>query len=62
MNPPLTTWPTYDKGDVFLSPEDIAAAMEALRAQLFFRYDFRPYEETFTGRFERRLCEVFGAR
>ncbi|WP_433517576.1 DegT/DnrJ/EryC1/StrS family aminotransferase [Nonomuraea sp. CA-143628] len=61
MNPPLTTWPTYDKGDVFLSPEDIAAAIEALRARLFFRYDFRPHEETFTGLFERRLCEVFGA-
>ncbi|MFI7705171.1 DegT/DnrJ/EryC1/StrS family aminotransferase [Nonomuraea sp. NPDC049480] len=60
--PPLRAWPTYDKGDVFLSAEDIAAAIAALHNKLFFRYDFRPHEETFTGLFERRLCEVFGSR
>ncbi|MBO2449752.1 aminotransferase class I/II-fold pyridoxal phosphate-dependent enzyme [Actinomadura barringtoniae] len=55
-------WPTYDKGDVFISPEDEAAVIKAVRSRLYFRYDHRSYEETCTGRFERRLAERFGAR
>jgi hypothetical protein len=35
-------WPTYDKGDVFISPEDEQAAIKALRRKLYFRYDYRP--------------------
>lgn len=55
-------WPTYDKGDVFISPEDEQAAIEALRSRLYFRYDHRPYEQTYTGRLELRLREHFGVR
>jgi dTDP-4-amino-4,6-dideoxygalactose transaminase len=55
-------WPTYEKGDVFISPEDEAAAVTALRAHRYFRYDDRPFETTFAGRLESRLCEVFGSR
>lgn len=62
--PPTRTrpWPTYDKGDVFIAAEDEAAATAAIRSRLYFRYDHRPFEETNTGRFERRLTEVFGTR
>jgi dTDP-4-amino-4,6-dideoxygalactose transaminase len=54
-------WPTYEKGDVFISPEDEAAALSALRGRRYFRYDDRPLEQTWTGRLESRLCEMFGA-
>ncbi|WP_433324860.1 DegT/DnrJ/EryC1/StrS family aminotransferase [Spirillospora sp. CA-294931] len=62
--PPIRTapWPTYDKGDVFISPEDEAAAIQALRERLYFRYDHRPYEETRTGRLELSLAAHFGVR
>jgi dTDP-4-amino-4,6-dideoxygalactose transaminase len=53
-------WPTYDKGAVFVHPEDEEAAIRAIRSHLYFRYDYRPYEETECGQFERELCEYFG--
>jgi dTDP-4-amino-4,6-dideoxygalactose transaminase len=53
-------WPTYDKGDVYISPEDERAAIEAVRRKLYFRYDHRPYDQTCTGRLESRLAEYFG--
>jgi dTDP-4-amino-4,6-dideoxygalactose transaminase len=52
-------WPTYDKGDVWLSEHDEDAAIEAIRNRMYFRYDVRPFEETYTGRFERKLCDYF---
>ena len=55
-------WPTYDKGAVFVQPEDEDAAMRAVRSHLFFRYDIRPYTETECGQFERELCDFFGTR
>ena len=55
-------WPTYEKGDVFISPEDEAAALSAIRAHRYFRYDDRPFGQTCAGRLESRLVEVFGAR
>lgn len=57
-----TPWPTYDKGAVFVEPEDEAAALRAVRSHLYFRYDFRPPQETECGRFEQELCEYFGSR
>ncbi|HEX6501495.1 MAG TPA: aminotransferase class I/II-fold pyridoxal phosphate-dependent enzyme [Micromonosporaceae bacterium] len=57
-----TPWPTYDKGDTWISEEDENAAIEAIRRRLYFRYDYRPFEQTYTGRFERKLCEYFGSR
>jgi dTDP-4-amino-4,6-dideoxygalactose transaminase len=54
-------WPTYEKGDVFISPEDEAAALSAIRGRRYFRYDDRPPEQTWTRRLESRLCEMFGA-
>jgi len=57
-----TPWPTYDKGAVFVEPEDEEAALRAVRSHLFFRYDHRPPDETECARFERELCEFFGAR
>ncbi|MFC6882929.1 MULTISPECIES: DegT/DnrJ/EryC1/StrS family aminotransferase [Actinomadura] len=53
-------WPTYDKGDVFIDEEDLDAALAAVRARLYFRYDQRPHAETQTGRFERDLAAFFG--
>ena len=55
-------WPTYEKGDVFISPEDEAAALSAIQAHRYFRYDDRPFEQTWAGRLESRLCEMFGVR
>jgi dTDP-4-amino-4,6-dideoxygalactose transaminase len=55
-------WPTYEKGDVFISPEDEAAALSAIQEQRYFRYDDRPLAQTCAGRLESRLCEVFGSR
>jgi dTDP-4-amino-4,6-dideoxygalactose transaminase len=55
-------WPAYDKGDAFISPDDEAAAIAAIRGHRYFRYDDRPHERTCTGTLERRLCEVFGTR
>ncbi|MBV9446703.1 MAG: aminotransferase class I/II-fold pyridoxal phosphate-dependent enzyme [Streptosporangiaceae bacterium] len=55
-------WPTYEKGDVFISPEDEAAASSAIRARRYSRYDDRPFEQTWARRLERSLCETFGVR
>lgn len=55
-------WPTYDKGAVFVSPEDEAAGLRALRSHLYFRYDYRPVGDTESGRFESRLRDYFGVR
>jgi dTDP-4-amino-4,6-dideoxygalactose transaminase len=56
-----TPWPTYDKGAVFVHPEDEAAALCAIRSHLYFRYDHRPQHETECGRFEAQLCGYFGS-
>ena len=55
-------WPTYDKGDVFIAPDDERAAVAALHEKRLFRYDDRPYEDTFTGRFEQAVADYFGVR
>src|SRR3954453_11283611 len=55
-------WPTYDKGAVFVQPEDEQAALRAIRSHLYFRYDYRDYADTECGQFERELCEYFGSR
>ncbi|MFI6162759.1 DegT/DnrJ/EryC1/StrS family aminotransferase [Micromonospora haikouensis] len=57
-----TPWPTYDKGAVFVHPEDEEAACRAVRSHLYFRYDHRPQHETECGRFEDELCRFFGTR
>lgn len=56
-----TPWPTYDKGAVFVQPEDEDAVLRAVRSHLFFRYDCRPYAETECGQLEQELCDFFGA-
>jgi dTDP-4-amino-4,6-dideoxygalactose transaminase len=55
-------WPTYDKGAVFIHPEDELAALRAIRSHLYFRYDQRPEHETECGRLEIELCRYFGTR
>jgi dTDP-4-amino-4,6-dideoxygalactose transaminase len=62
--PPIRTrpWPTYDKGDVWISAADEEAAIAAIRGRRYFRYDDRPYPQTHTGRFEQALCDYFGVR
>lgn len=55
-------WPTYDKGDVFVSEDDEEAGRRALRSRLYFRYDYRPTAVTETGRYERKLQDYFGVR
>jgi dTDP-4-amino-4,6-dideoxygalactose transaminase len=55
-------WPTYDKGDAFISAADEAAAVAVIQEHRYFRYDDRPLDQTRAGQLERRLCEVFGAR
>lgn len=57
-----TPWPTYDKGDVFVHPEDEEAALRAIRSHLYFRYDHRAQHETECGRFEEELCRYFGSK
>ncbi|HET9621236.1 MAG TPA: aminotransferase class I/II-fold pyridoxal phosphate-dependent enzyme [Kofleriaceae bacterium] len=53
-------WPTYDKGNVFVDDEDLCAPRQALANRLYFRYDYRPYDETETGRFEAALRRYLG--
>ena len=55
-------WPTYDKGAVHVHPDDEEAAIRAIRSHLYFRYDYRPEQETECGRFEAELCDYFGTR
>lgn len=55
-------WPTYDKGAVFIHPEDEEAACRAIRSHLYFRYDHRPQHETECGQFEAELARYFGTR
>ncbi|MFF5205598.1 DegT/DnrJ/EryC1/StrS family aminotransferase [Streptosporangium sp. NPDC000396] len=55
-------WPTYDKGAVFIHPEDEEAALRAIRSHLYFRYDYRAQQETECGRFEEKLCRYFGTK
>lgn len=57
-----TPWPAYDKGAVFVCPEDEESGIRAIRSHLYFRYDFRPYDETECGRFEAQLCRYFGTK
>lgn len=57
-----TPWPTYDKGAVFVHPEDEAAAVRAIRGHLYFRYDHRAELDTECGRLEAELCHYFGSR
>jgi dTDP-4-amino-4,6-dideoxygalactose transaminase len=56
-----TPWPTYDKGAVFVEPEDEDAAINAIRRHLYFRYDWRPQHETECGKLENALCDYFGS-
>ena len=57
-----TPWPTYDKGAVFVHPEDEEAALRAIRSHLYFRYDHRAQQETECGKFEDELCRYFGSK
>ncbi|HEX4831825.1 MAG TPA: aminotransferase class I/II-fold pyridoxal phosphate-dependent enzyme [Trebonia sp.] len=57
----VAPWPTYDKGAVFVEPEDEEAAIRAIRRHLYFRYDSRPQSETECGRLESALGDYFGA-
>jgi dTDP-4-amino-4,6-dideoxygalactose transaminase len=54
-------WPTYDKGAVFVEPEDEEAAINAIRRHLYFRYDCRPQHETECGKLENALSDYFGS-
>ncbi|HLK00594.1 MAG TPA: aminotransferase class I/II-fold pyridoxal phosphate-dependent enzyme [Streptosporangiaceae bacterium] len=53
-------WPTYDKGAVFVEPEDEEAALRAVRAHRYFRYDCRDHDQTECARFEAGLRCYFG--
>lgn len=53
-------WPTYDKGVVFVDEADTAAVEQVLRERRLFRYDDRPYQQTYAGQFELSLQERFG--
>ena len=55
-------WPTYDKGSVFVRPDDKKAAQRALESELFFRYDYRPFDQTECGIFEKAICDYFGCK
>lgn len=57
-----TPWPTYDKGAVFITPEDEQAALRAIRSHLYFRYDCRPLAETECGIFEAKIQNFFGVK
>lgn len=53
-------WPTYDKGNVFVDDEDLRAPRQALENRLYFRYDYRQYDDTEAGRFEAALRRYLG--
>jgi dTDP-4-amino-4,6-dideoxygalactose transaminase len=55
-----TPWPTYDKGNVFVDDEDLRAPKQALDNRLYFRYDYRQYNDTEAGRFEAALRRYLG--
>lgn len=55
-------WPTYDKGAVFITPEDEQAALRAIRSHLYFRYDCRQLAATECGVFEQKICDHFGVK
>lgn len=55
-----TPWPTYDKGNVFVDDEDLGAPRQVLEDRLYFRYDYRQYGDTETGRFEAALRRYLG--
>ncbi|WP_155740864.1 DegT/DnrJ/EryC1/StrS family aminotransferase [Burkholderia territorii] len=55
-------WPTYEKGDTFLNQDDENAAREAIEGRRYYRYDNRPYEETYNGKLERKICEMLGSQ
>lgn len=55
-------WPTYDKGAVFVTAEDEAAALRAVRSHLYFRYDRRDQRDTECGQLEAELCGYFGVK
>jgi dTDP-4-amino-4,6-dideoxygalactose transaminase len=57
-----TPWPTYDKGAVFVEPQDEEAALRAVRSHLYFRYDCRPEHLTECGQLESELCGYFGSK
>jgi dTDP-4-amino-4,6-dideoxygalactose transaminase len=63
MSSPVRTkvWPAYDKGHVFVDAEDLHAPIRALEKRHYFRYDYRSYEDTEVGRFERSLQRFLGA-
>jgi dTDP-4-amino-4,6-dideoxygalactose transaminase len=58
----LTPWPTYDKGNVFVDREDLLAPTRALESRLYFRYDYRPCDDTEAGRFEAALQRYLGVK
>lgn len=55
-------WPTYDKGAVFVQPEDEEAAQRAVRSHRYFRYDCRDHDQTECARLEAGLCAYFGVK
>lgn len=55
-------WPTYDKGVVFVHPDDEAAALNAIRSHHYFRYDHRAERDTECGQLESDLRDYFGVR
>ncbi len=57
-----TSWPTYDKGNVFVHDSDVHAAGKVLERRLYFRYDYRDTKDTEVGKFEDRLTGYFGTR
>lgn len=57
-----TPWPTYDKGAVFVHPEDEDAALRAIRSHLYFRYDYRAHQDTECGQLEEELRRYFGSK
>ena len=56
----MAPWPTYDKGDVWITEDDENNVIQAIRDRLYFRYDYRPHSETRVGAFEQKLCDYFG--
>jgi dTDP-4-amino-4,6-dideoxygalactose transaminase len=53
-------WPSYDKGNVLVDDDDVAAAARAVRSRRLFRYDDRPAGQSEVDCFERRLERYFG--
>ena len=58
----VKNWPTYEDGVGAFSDDAVKNVEEVLKSGRLFRYDTRPYDETFTGQYEKQIETYFGCK